>query len=444
MPELQPIVEYNTTVFDETGPLGYQERQEPVSMWEFDRRDRMLVLTGLVPKIQEHLKNLGHRVVIKDHRKFGRRFAIDEQMLSRAKGNNRRLLKAVQHHAMGQIEVHDTQDMVACMAMISQFFTWARVLIPVAQWKFAWYIREQLNERVFDCDVKLKGKRWPAKQPKCMVTRWQPMNSLDTNRVDVVLLPDPARATQNQFSYAMGVFGTREHRCYSFLRPEQHLGRRGSIRLEAMSGPVIYRIKPRQPAVRVLRLNTPSCPATGCEERSLEWKKKAYWHNNRRNEYVASVAKAFAEKNTGKLHKYGIPFQNGKPEIPKAGRPAVVVLVESVEHGKELLKRLEGWELVDRVPGSTEPDKFSEAKGTIVTAVRAAKDGFDADVVIRATGTTGTGMFRKFPSESNNNRKASLLVVDFADEHDDLAQADTRRRKREYELLGWTVIAPRN
>lgn len=437
-PLIAKAVEYGETQFELGGKLGYRERRVTVPICKVDKTDRMAVPTGLIPRVTSHLEQHGYTVDVNDHRKFGKRFTIDEDRLSRATGDDRRLLRAVQEHPLGQIEVRDTRDMIACMAMISQFFSMTRVLIPVAQRKFAWYIRQQLNELVLDFDVKVKRGTWPETQPKCMVTTWQPMNSLDARKVDVVLLPDPLRATQQKFSGVMAQFIGKPHRCYSFVRPGQHLGRRGSIRLEAMSGPVIYRVDPGRPPARVFWLETPSCPGTNHEQRCLEWKRKAYWQNNRRNEYVASVARAFAEMNTAKLRKYGVPFRGDRPAIPKAGRPEVVVLVESVEHGRELHRRLKDWELVDRVPGATVPDPYSDTKGSIVTTVKAAKDGFDGDVVIRATGSTGKGMFSRFPVTLNT---APVLVVDFTDDCDSLAREDAKRRRREYELQGWDETA---
>jgi len=210
------------------------------------------------------------------------------------------------------------------------------------------------------------------------------------------------------------------------------------MRLEAMSGQVIYEIEPGRPAVEVLWLQSPQSQACGSGRRSLEWKRTGFWHNDRRNEYIASVARAFVEQSMKKLRKYGVRFQGDKPAYTNSDAPEVVLLVESIEHGRELLKQLDGWMLFDRAAGERSNTTEADPRGKIITATRAAMDGLEADVVIQAVGGAGIGVFQNTVAEPTTSvSHVPALIVDFADSWDDMAAVDDRSRTRAYKRLGW-------
>ena len=62
--------------------------------------------------------------------------------------------------------------------------------------------------------------------------------------------------------------------------------------------------------------------------------------------------------------------------------------------------------------------------------------GLDADVVIRAGGSTGILCFKDFPPALDRDT-STVIIVDFSDTFDRRAIQDAKRRQQEYELLGW-------
>jgi len=432
---LEGVINYTQKTFQATGEGKIVEQVERCDLYAIDR-ERMGIPTGLVPAVVKRLKESGKQTVVKDHREFGPTHNTSQQVLSEADEDDRRLLQAVEQHPLGQIEVRSTSKMMDIMHLIRQFFPKANILIPVSTRKFAWYLWRELRGFA-GSGVRLNRGSWPTKPPPCMVTTYMPLETCIPEHWDIILLPDAAHATHKLSSGAMGVFVGSPCRCYSFVRPGQQMGRRSRIRLEAMSGQVIYEIEPGKPAVEVLWVQPPQQDPNRCERRSLEWKQTTYWHNTLRNQFIAEAARAFAAKDVKRLRACGVRFQDGEPALANSETPKVVLLVESIEHGRELLKRLDGWALLD---GAADGRNYTDsgARGEIITATRAAASGLDADVVIQAVGGAGTGVFRNTVIERSTAADSlPAIIVDFADSGDDMAAADVRDRYRAYKRLGW-------
>lgn len=430
---LEGVINYRQKTFQATDEGQIVEQVERCDLYAIDGK-RMVIPTGLVPAVVKRLKKSGKETVVKDHREFGPTHNTSQQVLSEADEDDRRLLQAVEQHPLGQIEMSGTAAMLQQIHLIYRYFPDASILIPVATSDSARYLWRELS-RLAGGGVGLKKGWWPRRPPRCLITTYPSLATCITDRWEIILLPYAEHATQNRFSGAMGVFVGSPCRCYSFVRPGQQMGRRSRIRLEAMSGQVIYDIEPGKPAVEVLWVQPPQQGTSGCERRSLEWKRTTYWHNTLRNQFIAEAAQAFAEKDVKRLRACGVRFQDGEPALANSETPKVVLLVESVEHGQELLKRLDGWALLD---GAAVRRNDSSVKGEIITATRAAACGLDADVVIQAVGGAGTGVFRNTVIERSAAADSlPAIIVDFADSGDDMAAADVRTRYRAYKRLGW-------
>ena len=200
-------------------------------------------------------------------------------------------------------------------------------------------------------------------------------------------------------------------------------------------GQVVHRLGPAKAGIRVLWLPTPECSTIAKDAVALEFKRRAYWHNDRRNDYIAAVARAFDSMDAGKLRKYGVLFRGGQPALRNAPESVIVVMVASTEQGRELAKRLPGWKLVSAVAGSG--SKEVESARSIVTEWKASKSTIDADVIIRAGGSAGIGCFKGLAPLDDAQSKWEMSLVDFEDEFDRRAVRDRAWRRREYELLGW-------
>ena len=444
VPLLAPYLEYRTTRFEKGGKLGYQEYEESDYLWGPDIRGGIGVPTGLVPRALQVLAENGYEVASKDHRRFGKRFAIDRKFLKGLGDEDRRLVDLVRQNPLGQIEVAAFNDLIAAMRLIIYTYPQAHVLIPVATKTLARKIRQKLNEAVMDFDVRLLGRSWPTPTPRCLVCTYQPLSACCREDCDIILLPDAASLPSQRGQGGIATVnspGTDErHRVYSFFAQGMRLGHIGRLYLEAMSGPVIYHRSPARTRVRVLWLPSPRCPAIDKEVQALEFKREAYWRNDRRNDYVAAVARAFASMDTPKLRKYGVPSFGDDAVLGPASTPVVMVLVASTEQGRELLNRLPGWKLFDAVPEHGGPDTALAGDKPltrwIVTETKASQNMIDADVIIRAGGSLGTRCLQGLAQQDDWDA-GDIILVDFADGFSARAAEDARRRRREYDLLGF-------
>ena len=110
------------------------------------------------------------------------------------------------------------------------------------------------------------------------------------------------------------------------------------------------------------------------------------------------------------------------------------VLVESPEHGRILQEQLPGWPLFK---GDEQADEnASPAEAKIITLSRAASEGVDADVLLRADGGDWNLERIGWPP---SRHPGSYYLVDFDDRFDDRARRETRQRLNDYRAHGWAM-----
>lgn len=437
---IDPFLQYQETRFDEGGPRGYQETDGACRLWEFDVKRRIGFPTGLVPRLVHVLRGNGYRVVIEEQRQL-KELAVDEEFLGAMPPDSRQLVESVRREPMGQIQVRGLNRVVEAVSHVCRMYPQASILIPVGSRSLAKTIHDKLSAMV-EFPV---SHQWSYERVRSLICLYGPLQHFKTGQWDLVLLPDARSATQNDASETLiGFTGRTEvERIYSFVSPGWSPGRRAQLRLEALSGPLIYQCEPARVGLRTLFLKTPSCPAPTATS-TLEFKRQAYWQNNRRNDFVAGVARAFAKHDVEKLRGYGVPFRGDQPAVRNGAFADIVLVVESTEHGRELRTRLPGWELLDAVPKME--DRAANATGTpgtppgtIMTVVKAAQTEFSADVVIRADGGTELLSLRDFPPKVTTEGNQKILLVDFDDRFCERTAQDAEHRRTRYERYGWLV-----
>lgn len=182
----------------------------------------------------------------------------------------------------------------------------------------------------------------------------------------------------------------------------------------------------------------PWCRSLGLLD-ALERKRQAYWHNDPRNDFITQISSAIATGDAEKLWQLGLFLDEDGTKM--AHFPAVAVLVESTEHGRELLRRLPGWRLLNRTPGSKQVlAAGARLDKVIFTLARAGTlPTIDTDVVIRADG--GPWPLNLPQSTGRSTAQgAAPVIVDVADDADKFAKAATRRRHESYVARGWAIV----
>jgi hypothetical protein len=175
---------------------------------------------------------------------------------------------------------------------------------------------------------------------------------------------------------------------------------------------------------------------------ALAYKRSAYWHNAARNDRLAAVARAMADRDRTRLQEMGLRLDPGDGLLPTHGQPCrIIVLVEAFEQGLDLLRRLPAWELLGGEDGRLSRRNGKGLVGSIVTLTYAAHHDPDADVLI-LTSPDGLAGLEGFPPR--DGRRQRLLLVDVTDDFDKRAQQATRRRISGYRARGWTILGAPN
>jgi hypothetical protein len=427
VPSLEELLEYRQRTFRSGGPHGYQEIVQELAIWQLDIKGRFTFPAGLLTRVTEHLDAEGYEIQIEDQRIKARKLRPNLMMVDCTQASDCKRLSAIGKHLLGQIEVTSRDDAVELCATIAEFYQDATVLIAVPTRKQAHRIwselREQLNEK-----VGLWAAGVSRKQCRCAVTTIGSMHT--ATDWDILVLPVADQTIGDEAAYKITRLGFG--RRYAFIQTGKHLDSLAQVRLEMMAGPIISRVAGQKLQVLAAMLSTPTSKV-GKAQTALSQKRKLYWTNQSRNEYIARIAATIASRPRQTLRQL---FGRTVTLAMLAGdnKLRVAVLVESAEHARELARLLPDWKLrtwTDEarrgLPGNL------QAQHTILTSAYAARIGTDAQVVIRATGTSDPLHVRDFPPKAVDTNETHVLVIDFADEFHPLAAVKAKHRRRSYE-----------
>ncbi|MBI1248164.1 hypothetical protein GC197_10035 [bacterium] len=398
---------------------------------------RLVIPTGLVSKLTERLALQGIAVEIDDRREYPKQQVMPLAVPQSCDPIDSLRLHAIRGNPLGQIEVEDSSETYDWIALILRVFPKAKVLIAVPTKRKAWRLQQELQGRVPKASIQIKKTGWPAKPPHCLIANSAFLASCPNEKFDIVLLPTTSVVSHSTWLSGMHGFIKAPYRLYGFVERGTTFSKYEEIVWESVSGPVIH--QRRAPAAEVLWLPAPHWNVTDHDRRTQEWKHAVYCKNDRRNEFIAGVGNAFARQDIKKLRKLGVPFYGEVPNVPAWGTHKIVMLAESTEHAKELLKWLPSWRLQSHAQEPGKVDGEMRAVGMIMTTTFAATMGIEADVVIQAAGGLGIGQFQRSIAEVPplDEETIPALIVEFTDEHDDLTKQDAESRARMYRKFGW-------
>lgn len=418
------------------GPRGYESRNQLFRVG--NKCDGGISFPPpLVAVMCDRLKAEGAEVTIRDRRDYSR-LDVDPQAMRRAEYDEAVIAKAIAENEYGQIQVQSGEETYQHIAFISRLLPKAQILIRVPTHGAAKSLQRKLNDKY---DVRARWFRQGGPRSRIAIGTAHWMRTWRFDSRDVMLLPEPHRMLSTTALNEMRYPPRGCRRIYSFIRADRKWTNAETVVLQSFSGPVIVRRFPPCVGVWQLILSTPSF-ASPTETNGVEFKRQAYWRNQRRNEFVSAVARAFAICDAPRLRRYGISFTDDEPNIRGGATPNVTVLVESPEHGHELLSRLPGWTLrrLDRSDEGKATQTSGESQGVIATVACAVKYGVQADVLIVASGEPAQLHLSDFPPRRGTGEERDALIVDFDDRHSE--EMDRRFRKREHDGLrrGWRRI----
>jgi len=450
---LEPALHVSRRVYRAGGPRGFVGLACGARFYTVDQRGRGLIPAGLVARAAACLESQGHPVTVVDRAPRNPRLVVDPAAAESMAVPDRELADAVAGRARGQIVYGRTADCAAALAAIVRVSPRARVTIVTAGVGEAKVIRGQLSRQAAEA-VGLYARGGHRADDRLRVGTFR---SADPGLGDLVLVADVTRALGSRaVDFLTAV---RARGLFGFVPEGTVMSRREGLRLESIFGPVVRRIGrpgggPRD--VRVLIAESPVFnPQAGAI--GLRWKRDAVWHDAARNERIAALAVALEIGDEDVLRRHGARLRSQYGVAPDERSPRrVVVLVESPEHGRELVGRLPGWRLLSgpangrQRHGAEGGDFGSEAAvhgwehaRSVMTLLHAnSVRRLDIDVLVRADGTPWPLRLAGFPPARRAGDADPVLLVDLADEEDGRPGHALSERLRDYADRDWPIEGP--
>jgi hypothetical protein len=447
---LAPDLTYTATDVAPGGPRGYQLRGRTERLYRYAPDGALLVPAGLVPLAVDRLTAAGFQVHVDNCYSLDPRARPSEQVLGDVLVPDPKFLAAVAAAPRGLIEVRGAADVVRRVAMICRLFPMARTMIATnVSRKRMHKFRRRLEVAGAGAVHTLDYYPWSWEGGRLVCRLVDLGNSVQApdRAFDVVVLPDAIGAVAPAHQVALARL--RCHRVYGFFLANAAVSARTRLDLQALVGPCIYRAPDSRgvPATVTVRwLEPPWVPPAG-DVGALQRKRLVYWHNDRRNDFLAAVARALRDRDDKALAERGLLLaEDDCPSDPGWDRRGVAVLVESTEHGRELVRRLPGWEMRDAVPVPPgcrprllDPLLWGLFDRTIFTCAVAARERMlDVDVLVLAGPEWPAALAKSLPRSLTGWRH--VLLVDLADYADGAARAAVRRRLGDYAAQGWSSV----
>jgi hypothetical protein len=439
---------YTSCNFVPGGPLGYRRQNETVRLFRRDADGALWVPAGLAHLVVGKLEAVGLRVRIEHYYTLDERARPSALVLSAATGPDWDFLAAVACEPRGVIQARGAVEVARLVALLCRLFPDARVMIALngSRAKLRRLRRRLQLAGAGRVDV-LGHYGWPWQGGRllCSLAHLDASAKSPDSAFDVVVLPEALQALAAGHTEALTRW--RCSRIYGFVPVNAALSGGARLKLQALVGPLIHRAPdPRgAPAEVIVHWCQPPWAPPAGDVTALERKRAAYWGNASRNDFIATVARAFTACDEQTLWSCGLLLAEGG--IRLISRPGVTVLVESAEHARALLRRLPGWEVLDAVPTPPgarpafpkDPFRLRPLDRVIVTSLAAARlEVVDTDVLVRG-GPECPLELPGFPPRSVGPRRL-VLLVDVADDGDGMARAAVARRLRDYAGRGWAPV----
>jgi hypothetical protein len=428
------------------GRGGLRREAQPQCLFDLDPDGGVNVPAGLVPRLAAAARRAGYRVDIQDHGEPPRA-APSPEFVGLIDNARLDLAGSLAGNRRGVIEVRSAQDKLSMVELVARVFTLRPIAIVTKSRREArticWHLGRTLAEPVECC---IRGSVRPDAR-----IRVGTINNLDLTVAGVVVFVDATQILHKDVPGRLMIL--RRTRIYGLLGDHFAPSRRERLLIEAYAGPVIGRLGPPGERSGDVRAAFASWPGRNRpdEPLGLIWKRRSIWHNPDRNAAIARLAEALAGGDLATLWTYGL-FLDGEDDLGHGEKQRVVVLVESLEHGRELGRLLPGWRVLGANEACLADSNEHELAGPIPAGQKKYPDrvimtlafahglgSLETDVIIRADGTPWALDLALASGRTPAIAEQPVLLVDLDDDQDRTARDATWARRRDYRDRGWLV-----
>jgi hypothetical protein len=443
---LDPVLSVESWIVDiHENQIG--RRRETDQLFSRNEQGCLVFPAGLVGRVADQLRRHGFSPVVVDQTLFPKNYASRRVLRStRYKPEDRQLLAAAASHLGGQLLVRSSASALWIVALLCRLFRHRHVLVVVpntaAEAETAARLRGWLSRKVGLCtDL---DAVW-AMRHRLSVIDVQKFGTYGPRSDDfqiVIFLDSQLALGGRALVQLMNMDQTVRFGLTSSVAPT---GQSDELMLEAVFGQPVWTQSDLRDDLRRVEVHfatPPSTPGAAIQE-PLERKRQTIWHNAARNRAIADIATAFANRDLEALWPHGLLLEAPKTWFRRYPRnhPKVVILVESLEHARELGSLLPDWSIRSAdLPWWDRMTNEDVNHRAIVTAVCAHADGVCADVLIRADGTDARWDPKCGPhTQPDAEAPRATIIVDLREDFDETAKTHTRARIREYGNRGWTT-----
>jgi hypothetical protein len=436
-------------VFEKRGGTAARASHSRTLLLWLPTRKTFLSYAGLVPRIKAFLEALGYHVELEDvspeKSEIGAFFTeekeeafwLDRDWLREQDLETQQFVRAVVPGWRAQIRVGGERDVVRLTAAAIRAFPYARFAVVEASKRRARRVWCKLMRALGERIQLLEGGRFIT-ESRVHVTCF---SSLDPGMVDIVIFNQAKQIVFNSAQEELyDEMDTMRYRLrVGFRDARRELSPLVDLQIEAAFGPTVYEV----PRTRTLRADvhvhmadTPLVPMPPASD-PREHKRCAIWQNDRRNDAIAAIATALVSGRLELLWEYGLFLDTERMPFSGLKRPPrVAILVENLDHGRELHARLPGWTL--RQGDDVSSQRPRSPGRTIFTQVHGASlPRLDVDVLIRADGDSGGLELRGFPPRLRESKRRTVYLIDFQDHENERSRQITARRMEAYERRRW-------
>ena len=437
-----PVLEHSVRRFHAGGPLGMRHQMEVVKHYRLAEDGCVKFSRGLISRVRRHLEGQGYVVSLRGETNGLSVSDVDPHLIKNRglSAEDGRFLESLLVNPLNrQVHVRNASDIGHRVALFAQFASDLNIYVVACNKHRVRQLVSAISQgtdrpvtsdsratwshhpRIFVGTVKLFQHSMSAGFNVAIFTDFESVLASCQAHDSAVkgrwcTLPDSPKNLSDFKQFRLDQVWA-DGTWYAFIEVPRGLSDYEHFVLEEICGPVIYAPREDQRLAKVnVRFEPALCARHTGTKCGLQRKRELYWHSTSWNEMVATTVAGLRKKRC---------------------RQTISILVESTEHGMELLKQLPGWELLtDNTPTTCIP---LVANRQIATFAYAQRWGIGTDVIIRADGGAGWPLLAGFPRFAQREDDA-VLLIDFDDRVDGTAIRTLKSRRIAYRQFGWNVI----
>jgi hypothetical protein len=439
---LEPILSCSTPQVGRGRKGNVEVVFERLKFFRISADGSLWALSGFVERIRSALVQAGRSVEIRQSPGYLERKAPDREVLGALASLERRYAEVILQRQRAQFVVVG-QDALRLYDTTCRLFPLSRIVIVALNRRRIREIQRYLQSRRREL-VSAVGGPGDDEAARIQIVSVYHFGTVIINPrgVDLLLLDDAGLVANAQQSIE-AVGWLRDHYIYGFRPQASSRSRSERMWLEGLCGPIVPHPGSsgglRRPPVRTVFVTPPEYP-TPPHSDELGRKRAAIWHAQRRNHWIAELARALADRHHVALMQLGL-VDIGDYYFARLNIPSVAILVESVAHARALARLLPGWPIVSACPTAGGVGDPPQSRHCIVT-LQAARhyQTLHVDAIIIATGVAPCELPTLLPG--SYGFPPEILLIDLADDFDRLAREHACDRANDYYRRGWPVEHP--